>query len=241
LKNRFPLFFVLLSLHECELCEFLHERRREFAESAHRCGDCRPIARDQFDREIGSFSVRRCRFATSDPGRNRSVLIHRCDRQLDYRVLAQLPFAHGVRWERNRVTGWSASRCVIPPEKHPVVAAIALAHRNPAFSPQSQTLTLDLAAHCSRRGQIGVFLEHKTYRGTPGGERVTVGDKPGSLLKLPPVGTAPGDPTPAQADTDAAWQLFFNALTEEQARQRATVTGPAELAEPLFRARSVIV
>ena len=42
-------------------------------------------------------------------------------------------------------------------------------------------------------------------------------------------------------DQDAAWQLFFNALTEDQARQRVTVTGRVDLAEPLFRARSVIV
>ena len=42
-------------------------------------------------------------------------------------------------------------------------------------------------------------------------------------------------------DDNAAWQLLFNALSEEQAAKRATVTGRAELARPLFRARSVIV
>ena len=42
-------------------------------------------------------------------------------------------------------------------------------------------------------------------------------------------------------DQDAAWMLFFNALTADHARERATVTGRAELASPLFRARSVIV
>jgi uncharacterized protein (TIGR03083 family) len=42
-------------------------------------------------------------------------------------------------------------------------------------------------------------------------------------------------------DDDAAWQLLFNALSEEKAAERATVTGRAELARPLFRARSVIV
>jgi uncharacterized protein (TIGR03083 family) len=44
-----------------------------------------------------------------------------------------------------------------------------------------------------------------------------------------------------QMDDDAAWQLLFNAFTEGKAAERATVTGRAELARPLFRARSVIV
>ena len=42
-------------------------------------------------------------------------------------------------------------------------------------------------------------------------------------------------------DQDSAWQLLFNALTERQARARATVSGRRDLVEPLFRARSVIV
>ena len=40
---------------------------------------------------------------------------------------------------------------------------------------------------------------------------------------------------------DDAWQLLFNALTDEKAAELATVSGRAELARPLLRARSVIV
>lgn len=42
-------------------------------------------------------------------------------------------------------------------------------------------------------------------------------------------------------DQDSAWQMLFNALTEVQARERVTVAGRTDLAQPLFRARSVIV
>ena len=47
--------------------------------------------------------------------------------------------------------------------------------------------------------------------------------------------------TRVRFDDDAAWQLLFNAFTEEKAAERASVTGRTELARPLFRARSVIV
>jgi hypothetical protein len=42
-------------------------------------------------------------------------------------------------------------------------------------------------------------------------------------------------------DQDAAWQLLFNALPEAEAARAVQVTGRAELAAPLLRARSVIV
>jgi hypothetical protein len=57
-------------------------------------------------------------------------------------------------------------------------------------------------------GKIGVFLERRGYR-TASGDKVTVGDKAGVLMKLPPVGTAPGDPTPTAETRDTAWQLFI--------------------------------
>ena len=42
-------------------------------------------------------------------------------------------------------------------------------------------------------------------------------------------------------DQQAAWQLFFNALKDDQAATHSTVTGRADLARPLLGARSVIV
>ncbi len=40
---------------------------------------------------------------------------------------------------------------------------------------------------------------------------------------------------------DAAWRLFYNALPVERARAMTAVSGDATLAEPLFRARSVVL
>lgn len=40
---------------------------------------------------------------------------------------------------------------------------------------------------------------------------------------------------------DAAWRLLFNALSDAQAREAVRVSGRADLAAPIFRARSVIV
>jgi uncharacterized protein (TIGR03083 family) len=42
-------------------------------------------------------------------------------------------------------------------------------------------------------------------------------------------------------DQDAAWKLLFNALPEAEAAHATSITGRAELAGPLLRARSVIV
>ncbi|HET7437608.1 MAG TPA: maleylpyruvate isomerase N-terminal domain-containing protein [Thermoanaerobaculia bacterium] len=42
-------------------------------------------------------------------------------------------------------------------------------------------------------------------------------------------------------DGDTAWRLLYNALPEQEARERVTLHGDASLAEPLFRARSVMV
>jgi len=51
-------------------------------------------------------------------------------------------------------------------------------------------------------------------------------------------------PNPAARITlsdDAAWRLLTNGLSETAARAACTVTGDARLAEPLFRARSIVV
>lgn len=45
----------------------------------------------------------------------------------------------------------------------------------------------------------------------------------------------------ARMDADAAWRLFFNALTAEQARSRISVEGDPVLADRLLAARGVVV
>jgi hypothetical protein len=58
-----------------------------------------------------------------------------------------------------------------------------------------------------------------------------------------------GSPEPAPSsstttvhlDPGTAWRLFYNALSPDQVRQRAVVDGDELIAEPLFRARAVMV
>jgi uncharacterized protein (TIGR03083 family) len=53
---------------------------------------------------------------------------------------------------------------------------------------------------------------------------------------------APSEPTTRVAMTDdAAWRLLFNGLAESDARNAAQVTGDGTLAEPLIRARSIVI
>jgi hypothetical protein len=53
---------------------------------------------------------------------------------------------------------------------------------------------------------------------------------------------APASATTAvRLDPDTAWRLFYNALPPDHVRQRALIRGDQRLAEPLFRARSVMV
>jgi uncharacterized protein (TIGR03083 family) len=53
---------------------------------------------------------------------------------------------------------------------------------------------------------------------------------------------APADPAvKVTVDADAAWRLLFNALAVSEARARVRVDGDATLAEPLLRARAVMV
>lgn len=54
-------------------------------------------------------------------------------------------------------------------------------------------------------------------------------------------GAAPDAVARVRVDADAAWRLFFNALPPDAARARVTIEGGAALAEPLLRARSVMV
>ena len=54
-------------------------------------------------------------------------------------------------------------------------------------------------------------------------------------------GVPASETTRVGLDQDAAWQLLFNALPEAEAARAVHVTGRGELAEPLLRARSVIV
>ena len=54
-------------------------------------------------------------------------------------------------------------------------------------------------------------------------------------------GHGPHPTTIVRLDEDSSWRLFYHALTPDQARESARVTGDAALAEPLFRARSVMV
>lgn len=54
-------------------------------------------------------------------------------------------------------------------------------------------------------------------------------------------GAAPDPAATVRADADTAWKLLFNALPPEEAEARAAVAGDRHLAEPLLRARSVMV
>lgn len=55
-------------------------------------------------------------------------------------------------------------------------------------------------------------------------------------------GGAPADPSAVvQLEPDNAWRLLYHALPPELARGRAQITGDPALAEPLFRARAVMV
>jgi uncharacterized protein (TIGR03083 family) len=55
------------------------------------------------------------------------------------------------------------------------------------------------------------------------------------------LGVPASETTRVRLDQDSAWQLLFNALPEPDAARVASITGRAELAAPLLRARSVIV
>jgi hypothetical protein len=79
--------------------------------------------------------------------------------------------------------------------------------------------------------------------------RLVVGDKAAytwTLQRLDDRWTlAPGAPVEAQAhvsmSADTAWRLFYNALALDDLQRRVLVTGDAALAEPLLRARSIVI
>lgn len=54
-------------------------------------------------------------------------------------------------------------------------------------------------------------------------------------------GEAPAPAAEVTLSDDAAWRLLTNGLSDSNARRACRVTGDAALAEPLFRARSIVV
>lgn len=54
-------------------------------------------------------------------------------------------------------------------------------------------------------------------------------------------GAAPDAAAHVRADADTAWRLLYHALPPDAARARVSITGDAALAEPMLRARSVMV
>ena len=54
-------------------------------------------------------------------------------------------------------------------------------------------------------------------------------------------GDAPSPTAQVTLSDDAAWRLLTNGLSESSARGACTISGDAALAEPLFRARSIVV
>jgi uncharacterized protein (TIGR03083 family) len=54
-------------------------------------------------------------------------------------------------------------------------------------------------------------------------------------------GERPGTSAKARCDCDAAWRLFFNALSEEEARRQIETHGDPVLLEKLFTVRGVMV
>ena len=47
--------------------------------------------------------------------------------------------------------------------------------------------------------------------------------------------------TTVTLSADTAWRLFYNALAPDDLQRRVLVTGDAALAEPLLRARSIVI
>ncbi|MEK6376058.1 MAG: maleylpyruvate isomerase N-terminal domain-containing protein [Acidobacteriota bacterium] len=54
-------------------------------------------------------------------------------------------------------------------------------------------------------------------------------------------GAAPSPAATVRTDADTAWRMLFHALSHEEILARVTISGDAAAAEPLLRARSVMV
>ncbi len=54
-------------------------------------------------------------------------------------------------------------------------------------------------------------------------------------------GATPAPAVTVSTDADTAWRMLYHALTREEILARVTISGDAVLAEPLLRARSVMV
>ena len=74
--------------------------------------------------------------------------------------------------------------------------------------------------------------------GPAGGQWTLVREREGWMLSR---GEPVAESARVRLDEDAAWKLLFNALPEVDAVRAVGITGQASLAEPLLRARSVIV
>ena len=74
--------------------------------------------------------------------------------------------------------------------------------------------------------------------GPAGGQWTLVRDRDGWTLSR---GVPAAETTRVRVDEDAAWKLLFNALPVADAARAISISGRADLAAPLLRARSVIV
>ena len=86
----------------------------------------------------------------------------------------------------------------------------------------------------AERGQTVVV----DVNGPAGGQWTLVRDRDGWALSP---GVPAAETTRVRVDEDAAWKLLFNALPVADAARAISISGRADLAAPLLRARSVIV
>ena len=92
-------------------------------------------------------------------------------------------------------------------------------------------------AYAALEAPAGTCVVLDVHGETPGTWSVVRSDRRWRVLTGRP--TAPD--AVVRVATDDAWRMFYNALSRADARGRVEVTGAEALAEPLFRARSVIV
>ena len=102
---------------------------------------------------------------------------------------------------------------------------------------------LDLGVHALPHAYRAVVTEAGQtvaidVTGAAGGEWTLVRDADRWSLWR---GAPDAETTRVRVDQEAAWRLLFNALPEADAAHALRITGRAELAQPLLRARSVIV
>src|SRR5438874_7403775 len=175
LEHRLPVFFISFLIEDGELRELLLERRRNRNQLADRhTGRC-AVARHQLHREIRRFPLFLFRLVLFFlflllfffllllflrlPSRQRRVFIHRRNRKLDRRSLAQLPLRCRPGGQSQRVRCRRGSFRAIPPEKHAVVVAVAFPPRNAPFMPPRQILSCNAAARRRGCGEVCILAE----------------------------------------------------------------------------------